>query len=216
MEAIKESHEGYKGDNNFIITSSGIKFSLAKPVILLSDVAHALAATPRFGGHTKFPYSVAQHSLMVMDIVGYLLGYPMAKNNKLFLEALLHDATEAYLTDVPSPFKQFLPEWRAIDARLDAVVRETFGLPAEKSEIVKKADWYALFIEAAHLLPEGSVLTFEDPHGYREPALQLAEETRLDYDLLPMDYERDRTEFKWVADNLLMKIAREEATSDLS
>jgi len=92
----------------YIITISGIKFDLLNPTpeqIKLIDIAHSLSMTNRFNGHTQFPYSVAQHSLAVAEMVDapYKLG------------ALLHDAGEAYIGDIITPVKCLLPKAKEIE-----------------------------------------------------------------------------------------------------
>lgn len=160
-------------DMGFVETSSGIKFYLHDPVFRPDDIAHALAYSCRFNGHTSRYYSVAEHCLLVCAIVEFLGG-----NAEQQLEGLLHDATEAYLTDVPAPFKQFLPDWKKLDHDLDQKFRECMDLPSTKTGLVKEADWIALFIEAYHLLPDRGEC-FADPEGLRDKALQM----RKDYDL---------------------------------
>ena len=123
-----------------ILTRSGVYFDLAAPVpemVHVDDIAHALSRLCRFTGHTLPFYSVAQHSVLVSRLVAP----PFA------LEALLHDAHEAYVGDVSSPLKALLPEYREIERRVEQVVRTRFGLPREMSPQVKGADLAALATE---------------------------------------------------------------------
>jgi hypothetical protein len=147
----------------FIHTRHGM-FRWHEPTFRINDIAHALGMNCRFNGHTEYFYSVAEHSLLVADLMSICqLGDPR--------EGLLHDAAEAYLTDVPSPWKQFLPDWKAVDARWDLALREHFGL-GEKTHGCKVADYYALFIEANELI-DGKGEDFKDPMGLRQDALYL-------------------------------------------
>ncbi len=153
----------------WVRTQHGV-FHLDAPVFDINDVAHALSMNCRFNGHISGFYSVASHSIMVADIMYHLkLGDPR--------EGLLHDATEAYMTDVPAPFKHVMPDWQQIDKNLERAMREQFSLPLTKSEGCKKADWYALFVEAFCMLP-GAGEDFEDPFGLRNEALELLDEPR--------------------------------------
>mgnify|MGYP003865886187 CR=1 FL=1 len=61
----------------------------------IEDIAHSLSNMCRYNGHTKYFYSVAEHSLLVASILP----------DKLKLEGLLHDAPEIYFTDLPAPIK---------------------------------------------------------------------------------------------------------------
>jgi len=105
--------------------------------INIIDIAHALSHTPRWQGHTQNFYSVAQHSIWCAH---------RAEDNHC-LEALLHDATEAYIGDMPSPIKKYLPDYQKLEKVLDTKIREVFGLPAEMSEEVKQIDRDALNFE---------------------------------------------------------------------
>lgn len=67
----------------------------------IKDIAHALSMTCRFGGHCKHFYSVAEHSVHVADYMEQQRCEPT-----MVLRALLHDASEAYLGDIPSPMKR--------------------------------------------------------------------------------------------------------------
>lgn len=150
--------------NGWIRTANG-KFDIENPEFDIWDIGYALGMNCRYNGHTKGFYSVAEHSVKVMqtmDILG--IGNP--------LEGLLHDATEAYLTDIPAPFKQYLPDWKKLDKTIDTALREHFKLGEPTGEC-KRADWYLLFIEAQDLI-QGNGGDFQDPNGYREMALALA------------------------------------------
>lgn len=94
------------------------------------DVAHALSLLCRFGGHCLRFYSVAEHSV--------LLARAVAPENRLW--ALLHDATEAYLVDVPRPLKPFLVGYREAEDKIARAVCERFSLPLEMPAEVKAAD----------------------------------------------------------------------------
>lgn len=112
-----------------------------------ADIAAALAAICRFSGHTRVFYSVAEHSLMVSRMVP----------RQWRLRALLHDATEAYLQDVPTPLKEMLPEYRVIEDRLWEAIAQRFGLPAHDPEAdaaIKLADKMALHVEMRDLFRE--------------------------------------------------------------
>lgn len=152
--------------NGGVIETQAGYFNLTEPTFDIEVIAHALSNTCRYNGHCRSFYSVAEHSVLVSFLMERLnLGCP--------LEGLLHDATEAYLSDVPSPFKVFLNDWKAIDAKLDAAMREHFGLGA-KSVGLKTADWIALFMEANELMPsKGEGPEWLDPEGLREKALQI-------------------------------------------
>jgi len=123
-----------------LLTYSGIWLDLENPtpdMITIKDIAIGLSRESRFNGHTEKFYSVAQHSVLCSRLVPEWVA----------LEALLHDATEAYLKDIPTPLKDMLPEYKKIEQRLDAVIRRAFGFPELQSFYVKDADNEALLHE---------------------------------------------------------------------
>jgi hypothetical protein len=128
--------------------------------ICIEDIAHSLSQICRYGGHCFYPYPVGAHSVFVAERVKRQ-GHPRSVQ----LAALLHDAAEAYLGDIPRPTKGLfgsaysrLTEKMdiAIDAALDlykyGVSWEDFDDPR-----VKDADNWALFGEARHLLPSRGI-----------------------------------------------------------
>ena len=131
---------------NCILTASGSQFDYADPhpeAIHIRDIAQALSRESRFNGHTRGGiYTVAQHCVWASWLT------PTAP-----LEALLHDASEAYLKDIPSPLKALLPDYRRIEARVDAAIRQRYGLPAAMSPEVKEVDLIMLATERRDLMP---------------------------------------------------------------
>lgn len=130
----------------WILTRSGKHFDYADPqpdMIDISDIAHGLATESRFSGQTKVPYYVADHCCRASFIVPPEFAF----------EALMHDATEAYVKDLSQPLKAMLPEYKAIEKRIDAVIRDKFGLPSVGSSAVKHADLVMLATEKRDLLP---------------------------------------------------------------
>jgi 5'-deoxynucleotidase YfbR-like HD superfamily hydrolase len=93
------------------------------------DVARALANQCRFGGHSRVFYSVAQHSLIVSELVEAEGG-----DVEDAFAGLMHDATEAYLGDMPHPLKHRSPlgtEFRAAEDKLEEALRAHFRIRAE-------------------------------------------------------------------------------------
>ncbi|TCL06854.1 HD family hydrolase [Sodalis ligni] len=128
----------------WITTFTGRHFDYANPdmsSICIKDIIHALSNECRYAGHCPQFYSVAQHSVLTSMIVP----------PEFALEALLHDAAEAYCKDIPSPLKALLPSYRSLEARVDAVIRRRFGLPAIASPEVKRADLIMLATERRDL-----------------------------------------------------------------
>lgn len=131
-----------KGD--WMQTWTGVRFYPLDPRpedIRIEDIAHALARVCRFGGHVREFYSVAQHSLLVSEAVP----------RELALDGLLHDATEAYLGDVVKPLKVNLPEYVAVERRLEAMIADKYGLVHPQPSKVHDADLRALFAERRDL-----------------------------------------------------------------
>lgn len=146
-------------ETGWITTYSGLKFRPTDPdpdSICALDIAHALSQIARFGGHTACPWSVGQHSLLVSSLVLVPPSAEMRHGAKLQLQALLHDAPEAYIGDVVRPIKLMLPFYRRIEALVWKVIAAKFNVQS-LAPAVKYANEAAFRIEAAALLlkPKG-------------------------------------------------------------
>ena len=113
----------------------------------IEDIAHGLANTCRYSGQCKRHYNVATHSVVVTLFVP----------DHLQFEALLHDATEAFMADIPTPLKQLLRDYQTMEHRMEKAIREHFGLPADMSPEVKRADHIALAIEKPILMGKSAI-----------------------------------------------------------
>lgn len=136
-----------KGD--WIQTYKGIHYWPLDPKpedVHIEDIAHALANSCRYAGHTSRFYSVAEHSVLVSRIVP----------EEHALSALLHDATEAYVVDVPRPLKKYLLNYAEIEELNWKAVAEHFLLPLEMDESIKNAD-NAILVKEMRVFMNGAV-----------------------------------------------------------
>lgn len=137
----------------------------------LDDIARGLSRAPRYAGQTERPYSVLQHSLLVAHLVP-------AEHR---LHALLHDAPEAYLCDVPSPAKDSMralakltghqSPYDVIEHGIWKAICRRWDLSPDMPDAVKHADSQAMAIEAPELQPE----------AWRKPIWDFAREIRIPF-----------------------------------
>ncbi len=137
---------------------SGRRLDLLDPSPLdveLEDIAHGLARVARWNGqtHGEFAFSVAQHSLLVEQIMG-LLNPALSSPHRLY--ALLHDAPEYVIGDMISPFKAVVGgAYKQVENRLEAAIHRRVGLSAHPDHklkaTIKKADKIAAYFEATQL-----------------------------------------------------------------
>lgn len=133
--------------DGWIQTYTGRKFHPFEPRledIDIEDIAHSLSLQCRFSGHCKEFYSVAQHCVIAASNA--------SPENALWV--LLHDAPEAYLTDIPRPLKR-LPEFRfykIFENQLMQQICQKYGLPLEEPAEVKEIDLKMLVTEARDVM----------------------------------------------------------------
>lgn len=133
---------------SWIRTYAGRKFYPLDPRpgdICIEDIAHHLSQINRFTGALRETFSVAQHSLLVSDLV--------PEEDKLW--GMLHDGSEAYTSDVNKPLKEHLPDFKAAETAIMKAIAQKFGLQWPMPCSVKKADMIALVSEAFHHMPSG-------------------------------------------------------------
>lgn len=112
--------------SDYILTYSKIKFFPLEPVkddIKIEDIAHSLSLMTRANGHYSHFYSVAQHSIHC-----YKEAKSRGYSEQVQLGCLLHDASESYISDLTRPVKRNLPEYFAIEEKLQSVIYDRFGL----------------------------------------------------------------------------------------
>ena len=125
---------------HWMATYSGTRFWPCDPrpeEIHLTDIAHALSNLCRFGGHLRRFYSVAEHCVHICR----------AAPKPFKRVALLHDASEAYLVDMPRPIKMMLKEYKDIEARLEKCLAERFKLLYPYPAKIKELDNAILLTE---------------------------------------------------------------------
>lgn len=133
-------------NRSWVITLSGKRFSILDPdpaSVEISDIACSLARQARFNGHTRFFYSVGQHSV---------LGAEVAPTPEIALQMLFHDATEAYIGDLVSPIKALLPDFEAIEDGIQKAICQRLGIEYPLPKVVKQIDRRLLATEVRDLI----------------------------------------------------------------
>ncbi len=187
---------------------SGRRLDLLDPSPLdveIDDIAHGLARVARWNGQTlgDYPFSVAQHSVLVEDL--FRLMRPHSTDAEL-LAALLHDAPEYVVGDMISPFKAVIgDDYKQVEKRLMRAIHLRFSLPAENppglEQAIKKADHASAYIEATQVagfsVEEARKLFGPPPPGF----------DRFDAAPLPTDEAKNRflSRFKILEDRVQRK-----------
>lgn len=115
----------------------------------IRDIAHALSFLCRANGHFSRFFSVGSHCINC-----YNEASARGLSAEVRLACLIHDASEAFISDITRPVKTALPDYRALEEQLETVISEKFGLvlsDAEKSELreIDDAMLYYEFLEFA-------------------------------------------------------------------
>lgn len=131
----------------YVETVSGKRLYFLNPQpdqIDINDIAHALSQQCRYAGHSRRFYSIAEHSGLVSKLL-------IGTNQEL--AGLLHDAAEAYLSDIPAPVKQFCTEYQRIEEVLEEAIADKFGFEYPLHPAVKHCDLVMLSTESHNLMP---------------------------------------------------------------
>ncbi len=143
-----------------IYTYSGVSFSPLSPCmedISPLDIAHALSYMCRANGHFKSFYSVAQHCL-ACEAEARLRGL----SREVRLACLIHDASEAFISDITRPVKRALSQYREIEERLQRVIYKRFGIDPDDKVLmaaVSEIDDAMLYYEFLEL---GGLALFDE------------------------------------------------------
>jgi len=167
--------------SDYIITYTKRRFFPTKPVIddiQIEDIAHALSLICRANGHYESFYSIAAHCLNC-----YEEAVARRESPRVRMACLLHDAVEAYISDITRPVKQFLPEYQAIEERLSEAIYERFlggPLSEYESKMVKTIDdamlYYEFYEFMAEKLAEEPPFVAATPDFYRGTMRQVEQE----------------------------------------
>lgn len=147
-------------EDGWLETYTGVKFHFLEPVpeeINLLDIAHALANTGRYGGHTRQFYSVAEHSMLMAEWLRKQGGTPLT-----VFTTLMHDAAETYIGDLCRPLKVLLPDFKAIEEKIDVAVACRFGTVYPFPPVVKELDSRILVDERRQLMSDSGNVWFTD------------------------------------------------------
>lgn len=150
----------------YITTATGGKFYPLGPDpddARIEDIAHSLACCGRYNGHTSFAgepivYSVGQHCLLLVDDVKQRCGNLVSPETiaKMQYAALMHDAAEFCLTDIPRPLKPLIANYRLWEEQVEFVLAKKYGFIYPFPETVKTADNLIVLREIFNFYPEGS------------------------------------------------------------
>lgn len=128
----------------------------------IADIAHALSHMCRYAGHCSSFYSVAEHSVLVCDIVRAFWPDDLEAQ----WAGLLHDATEAYVCDIPTQLKLTLPKFQMLESKVNDQIAKAYNVTWNERvrERVKSADLIALSTESRKLF--GDVSSWKMIHNH--------------------------------------------------
>jgi hypothetical protein len=124
---------------------SGAEFDFRNPQaspFTIEDIAHGLSMLCRYAGQCRIFYSVAEHCLLVSDMVP-----------EHAFAALMHDAAEAFVGDITRPLKQMLPQFKNVEHLVEEAIFLRFGVPRPMPAAVKQTDLAVLAAEQEQLMP---------------------------------------------------------------
>ena len=145
-----------KGD--WFQTYTGKQFYILDPRpedFCIEDVAHALSNQCRYNGHTDRFYSVAEHSIILaLYVLNNVRQYPNPQ--WVAYKMLMHDGVEAYISDIPRPVKNSIPELEAAELLVELVYAKKFRTSAKLCPPFKELDKRIVVDEKRALMVAGS------------------------------------------------------------
>ena len=166
----------------YITTYTGRHFEPSNPdpdMIRIEDIAHALSMICRGNGHVKTFWSVGQHCIGCANEA-----WARGLSNRMVLAALLHDASECYLSDIPRPYKEELPAYREQEERLLGMIYEKFlGSPLSEKEQrkLKEIDDAMLWYDLENLLDETQLGEIPELHVDLDYAVKPFQDVEKEY-----------------------------------
>jgi hypothetical protein len=162
-----------KNDECRIVTYTGRQVNpldLHIDDIDIKDIAHSLACSNRFIGHTAQPISIAQHSMFVAMLVRAALPEDLSISRGYILQALLHDASEAFLGDITKWLKltDCMAGYRQAEFEAQGTIYLAFDVPLVDSKELYDADQFMVRFEAMRSWPTYPL----DVQGYEEPTTE--------------------------------------------
>lgn len=140
--------------------------NLTEDDICLEDIAHALALKCRWNGNTQGFFSILSHTMIVQSLL---------TDSKNTLEALLHDAHEAYLFDIPAPYKILEPFKPLVELenKIQDLINKKYGIETCNIPDVKQADMAALRLEWNSCVLDNRIISTHDIRCSKEKFFKL-------------------------------------------
>lgn len=141
-----------------ILTSTGLyvtPLDMQAEMVDIRDIAHHLSMLCRFTGAVSHFYSVAQHSVLVAELL-----WSWGASDEVAFAGLMHDAAEAYIGDMAGPLKDdrdYARVYREVEEELEAVIATKYGVLYPFPDVVKRADKQMYLLERHWLMPHNGV-----------------------------------------------------------
>jgi hypothetical protein len=170
------------------VTYTGGKFTPLDPQlneIHIEDIAHSLSLMCRANGHIDYFFSVAQHSLNCAA-EAKARGFTV----RVQLACLLHDASEAYISDITRPVKQYLPDYRKIELNLQSIIHEKFlgeSLHEDELALVNRVDNDMLINEFDSLAKKRTIYS-KIPKLISKPSFEYRNQQEIENEFLKTYY----------------------------
>jgi len=171
-----------------IITYTGEEFTPIDPdinQIHIEDIAHSLSLLCRAGGHIDYFFSIAQHSINCTNEAK-----ARAYSARVQLACLIHDASEAYISDITRPVKLYLTEYKIIESRLQDVIYKRFlgeAIPEDEFILMNNIDNDMLVCEFIALKKKSNPYK-QSPQIYSSPSFKLRAQAEVETEFLKVYY----------------------------